>query len=643
MLRADRDVEPLNNRVTDAIARHRYWLFVLVALLYIGSFNGRWRLGLDTANYRGLALNIAAGKGYVFGDWAPKQIYPGFPYILAGIEYALGPAHRTPSLAEDQRLLGPSLATSASVLFVLACAAAALLLIYKLIRLHYPTWVATTVTCGVGTNSVFLQHSQELLTDVPFLLGVVGSLYGWEKLKRAGTPRERYRAAVVLIPGLTLAASLRPTFWILIVCWGAVCAWGLITGPRRFYAFCLLVLLGIWTSIHGIHPLSGGYEREAMDVIPNAPAHLGPRLYYILHDQLPTAVFGERLAPFSVVGSLLVLGSTLLLFRRHAMWVMMVFVTFAVTTLLSAAPRYYTMVLPVLMLGWVVMLCAAGRRLPRIWGEVLLAGGLALVTLNNLSASVHFFIEQHRGDHLAYYEHGEYVPMLQMCERIRLKVRPDQKVVGPSGSIMSVFSGVHVLTQREIIPRGDGPFVPGAVAETGIDYFVCPGVLYRSKEPVLARLMDRRLIMPVKVVSQVSPGMYLAIAKVIVPSTDWRKLPPDWKPPREIKPLKKKHPTTRPIRKKKAATRATTRSTTRRSARPATKPATMPFGLLPRLDHPYVFRATTTMLSPVLLCANGAQLSGVPVYGGSALILDTALATCGSGAAFEIVNFFIPK
>src|SRR5581483_8971797 len=74
----------LDNRVTSAIVRYRKYLFLLVALLYVISFNGRWRLGLDTANYRGLAINLVRGKGYTFGDWAPHQIYPGLPYLLAG-------------------------------------------------------------------------------------------------------------------------------------------------------------------------------------------------------------------------------------------------------------------------------------------------------------------------------------------------------------------------------------------------------------------------------------------------------------------------------------------------------------------------------------------------------------------------------
>ena len=39
-----------------------------------------------------------------------------------------------------------------------------------------------------------------------------------------------------------LALSMRPTFWILAVAWGLVCLWGLVRGPRKFYATCLLLV-----------------------------------------------------------------------------------------------------------------------------------------------------------------------------------------------------------------------------------------------------------------------------------------------------------------------------------------------------------------------------------------------------------------
>lgn len=656
MLRADSaDVNPLlRNRVTDAIARFRLAFFIGIGVLYVLGFNGRWRVGQDSAIYRGLALSLAHGEGYQFGEWAPKQIYPGFPYLLAAVERMLGPAHPTPSLAEQQRLLGPSPATTASVMIALVSAVLALIVTYRLIRLNYETWVATTITCGVATNAIFLQHAHELLTDVPFLLGVVTALYGWELLKRAQGGSAHVVATLLAVVGLVIAALLRPTFWILAIAWAAVCVWGLIRGPRRFHAICLVVLLGIWGTTLAMNPR--GYESEAMQLLPQAASNFGGKLYDILRNQLPAAVFGEQLAPFSVLGSLLALGSTLLLLRRHTLWVLMVFGTFCVTMILSAEPRYYLMVIPVLLLGWLMMTLRLCRKVPSFWGEVILVASLCIITLNNLSASVGFFIEQRRGDFMTHYKKGEYVPLLEICEHIRRHAKPGDDVLGPTGAIMSVFSGVHVWSQREALPNGEGPHVPEQIARREFDLVVFPATVYRSKEPIIARLMDRRIILPLKLVARGSKGMYLATAKVTIPTTDWRRLPRGWRPDPDLsttKPVKKKpatkpavrrRPATRPAATRPAATRPATRPSTRAAVRPAPRPATRPTTAPATSFSAYDLRAMTTMLSPVFDRASGELLSGVAAYGGSLPIRFAAAATSGPGSPLRAtVIFLTPK
>jgi hypothetical protein len=607
------EIHLLQNRVTDAIARYRKLLFIGIAVLYLIGFNGRWRLGRDTAEYRGLALNIADGKGYTFGFWAPKQVYPGLPYLLAGIEKWLGPEHRKPSLKEDQRLIGPSAATTVSVLVMLAMAGLTLVVTYRLMRLHYATWIATTITCGVATNAIFISHANELLTDVPFLLGIVCALYGWDLLRRAPTLPKGIVAGVIAIAGVALAACMRPTFWVLAIAWVAVCIWGFIRGPRRFYGICLTILLAIGLARYGFHPLSGGREREARREIPLMLQQMPQQIYAILHDDIPAAVFGEQLAPASILASLLLLGSGYLLFRRHPLWTLLVYGTVGATLLMSTESRYYMMVLPIFLLGWLVMTCALAARLSRKWGELVLLASLALVTLNNLSASVSFFVEQRSSNFLKAHRKGEFVPVLAMCEQIRKHVKHDQKVIGPSGAVMSVFSGRHVLTQREFCPNGPSSSNPRELQKAKVSYAVFPPNLYEKKEPVIAGLMRKRILAARTRVATVGKSMRLATVKVTVPDKDWRKLK-------------------RPLRKS-----ATTKQA---STRPASKPST-------KTTRPaassQAFRATTTMLSPVFSVASGAVLSGVPVYGKSVWILDTAAAMCGPGSDGGAVSFFIPK
>jgi hypothetical protein len=381
------------------------------------------------------------------------------------------------------------------------------------------------------------------------------------------------------------------------------------------------VLIAIDPRFKGFHPLSGGYESEAIDMIPQASSRFTTQLYHILHDQFPAGVFGQAMSPVGILSSLLVIGSTLLLLRRHAMWVLMVFGTLAATMIVSSEPRYYLMVLPTLLLGWLALLCTIARRTSRLWGEIILVVGLSIVTLNNLSASIGFFIEQHRSDFISHYKKGGYVAELQMCEAIRQHVQPDQRVLGPSGPIMSILTGVHVYTQREIMPRGQNVHSMELVAATHLDYVVSPGGIYHEKDPLIARMFRVHLITPIKTIATTPAGWHLSTIQVTVPPTDWRKLPKGWRPPATTRPARR-HATTRPRRRKR---------------RPATVPMTQPS------TQPTTLRAMTTMLSPVLLAASGPELSAVLVYGDSFLMRDAAAATSGCGDPFEIVNFFMAK
>src|SRR5688572_30739824 len=502
----------VENQLTEGIARYRYYFFAFLAVLYLVSCNGQWRIGHDSSIYGGLAANIAAGKGYVFGEWASRQAYPGLPYLLAGIQKICGTDVNALRQGGALAFVGPRLDTNISILAILAMALLTLVLTYRLIRMHYPTWVAVCITFGLGINSWFLQLAHSLLTDVPFLLGVVMALYGWELLKRAQTNGQGAAALALVVPGLALAGSMRPMFWVLALAWTIVCAWALIRGDRRrLHLVSLGVLLGVWATLivfdprhpRGFHPLSGGYERELLDLLPDAHRTIGQRVYQALRDEMPVAFFGEQMSPLSIPASLLALASCALLFRRHALWAWIVFITFAVTLVASAESRYYLMVVPMMLLGWLLMLAALARHMSRTWGVVILGLGLAIVTGNNLSADVGFVHEQRARPFLQKYEHGKYVPLLQMCDLIRARVGDDERVLAPMAPMMSYVTGKQVLSQREVLPRrGSVLHYPQALFEARLNYAVFPAVRYRVKEPFIARLMERNILYSFRKIAQ---------------------------------------------------------------------------------------------------------------------------------------------
>lgn len=566
------------NRITRLIARCHKLLWLYVALLYLVCFNGHWRIGLDSANYRGLADSLASGRGYSFGEWAPHNVYPGFPLLLAGLQKMFGSGALVPCIA----LLVMSVLT--------------MVVTYRLIRLHYPKWVAVTVTFGLATNSWYLQQTSELMTDVPFLLGVVTALYGWDLLRlRVGSTG---RSIAILCIGLVIAATTRPTFLILVAAWGLTCTWGLLTergAPRIFYATALAIMIAVWVAFvaldprsHGFHPFSGGgYEREAAEIIASgAPTSRLEQVLYVLNDQLPSGFFGEQLslfsvkaggrkyAPTSILGSLVLLVSVGLLVRRHLAWALLAWLTFVATVMYSAEPRYYLMVTPILLLAWLRLLVAIARQVPARWGEVALGLGLVLVVANNFSRSIAFIKEQRSTPFLEHYKSGKWMPAYRMAMLIRQRLPEGESVLGPSGSVMSYLSGRHVWSQREIVPRrGHVAEFPRLLYDKHIGYAIFPSTLYKDKEPAIRRMMERGIMRAGRHRIAESGDWRLHRMYVHVPPGDWTKLP-------KLAGMQyEKRPTTRPVKRRPPSTRrASTRPvrppSTRRAAPKSTQPST---------------------------------------------------------------------
>src|SRR4051794_33948661 len=93
---ADSPVVP--NALLAPIRRFRWIYFAFVGLLILLTYNGQWRVGRDSAAYRGLAHQLATTGRYVFRDkqnhtaYSDQQDtrYPGLPLMLAGVEKLFG-------------------------------------------------------------------------------------------------------------------------------------------------------------------------------------------------------------------------------------------------------------------------------------------------------------------------------------------------------------------------------------------------------------------------------------------------------------------------------------------------------------------------------------------------------------------------
>src|SRR4051812_34649312 len=142
------------NALLALIPRWRWAFFTLIGLLILLAFNGKWRIGRDSAAYRGLGHQLVTTGKYVFRDkhdssamYADQQDtrYPGMPLVLAGVEKVFGRSD------------------APAVLFVVLSALATLILTYRLVKPALPPWLAIAVAFGMGANGRFLEHANEIL------------------------------------------------------------------------------------------------------------------------------------------------------------------------------------------------------------------------------------------------------------------------------------------------------------------------------------------------------------------------------------------------------------------------------------------------------------------------------------------------
>ncbi len=511
------------------LVQRRRWLAGLALGLLLLTFNGYWRIGRDSAIYRGLARSLADGEGYEFLSYG-DQIYPGLPLLLAGIERFAG---------------GQTLRPIAAVAAIALCGAACVALSYLLIRSAFPDqlWLAAAVASGVSINAWFLRQSQELMTDVPFLLGVLLTLIGHQRLIASDRPhrRRRFGAVAILGMGLLIAASMRPTFLVLAAALGITSLIGVIRRRDRVGHAWAIAILAVVMAIawgtdprtRGFSPLGGRYEREALRLLRHAPSIIRIEAVEALTRHLPDAVMGGSFnTSLGLALSAMLLTGSLMLMRRHPLWGWLVIGTMLATVLQSTTPRYYLMILPILLCGWFCLADAAASRLASgVWREAVLIVALSLVVVSNLGKVVPLIREQRAGDFFRTYDNGRYPLYFKLAELIRQRIAPQGVVIAPRGTIVAYLSGRRVITDRDLSDLAAVGGYPRALRRLGVTHAVYPPKWYEH-ERWLKKLLEREGVVPVRFAGRVRDRnareftvAELARVRILSPQEDWRNEP----------------------------------------------------------------------------------------------------------------------
>jgi len=449
-----------NNPLLRSVVRFRFALFALLGVMLLAGYNGQWRIGRDSSRYREVARNLVSGKGYRFREHRERHVYPGLAYFLAGVDKSFG----------TQDPMRPR----AALIITTCLGAITLVVIYHLVLAYYPLWIAVCVTIGVGVNAIFLQHCHELMTDLPFLLGICLTLLGIAWLHRPPARRQA-AGALIAVAGAALAVCMRPTFFALAIAGAVTCAVQMIRSRRRlWYAGGILALLALLAGWWAIDPrlsressvLSGKYEKLALQHLREMKTgeywrQRAQSIDRTLERHLPQAVVGfQTFRPLGLILSLMLIGGSVLLMRRSLLWGTYVLVTMGMTLALGSVPRYYLMVLPLLLVEYALISDWIAQRLARWPAGVFFATlyCLGFATVVNFGESVDFLLEQHGirrnlrpSTFLKVYRGGKMEPLVELSKRIRADIPPGQKVLGLEAQIITYLSGRLVYEPREVL------------------------------------------------------------------------------------------------------------------------------------------------------------------------------------------------
>jgi hypothetical protein len=514
------------------VTKYRWWIFTTLFVFYAIAFTGDWRIGRDSALYRGMGHGLATGHGFGYSEFGKRQIYPGLPLMLAGLEKAFGGSAVPPLIVMHLMALGCLITT------------------YKLVSLRFSQWLAICVTVLVGFNGWFVELANEILTDIPFLFGLLLALYGWERLRIWGigekpsgeasvvierASKHPWASLCILLIGLALAAVMRPTFWIVGAAWGIVCVWGLLAGPgRKFYAICLSVLLIVWIAVllldprvKGFNPLGGGYEREAVHSIQRAGEAFTKQFPEMLSGQLAYSLFGSKWGPgLTEVMTVIALAASLMLLRINPLWTLLIALTVITTLIMTTVPRYYTMVMPLMVLAWMLLAIEIAWRVPVKLADTVLILATALIFVPSVSRVCKVIGEQrHLNRDAQESDAPKWKHVLAMADIVRKNIPQEAKVIGPGATIMRYVSDRQVLMWRDLMPTNVPPQeYPQHLAKLNITYAIFPPTVYRKGEGPIRDLMEHGVIVPVRRISR-TREMVLAQVQIVIPPGDWQQSP----------------------------------------------------------------------------------------------------------------------
>ena len=402
------------------VDRHRRLCFALLGATYLLAFNGQWLMGPDSALYLSVGRNIVLGRGYTYLGLPHQLVYPGLPYALAVLFKIFG-TH----------------AIAAADAMILLCGWATIVLTYRLMCLAFDRPTAIVITLGFGLTHEYFRYCYEILTDVPFVMGVMAVLAGHEAIfetRSAKKSAAKWWDWALLLGGLAVAVSMRPTMIGLIGVWLVALVWAAIRKGRVrgvLLAGLLgagVVLLFMLLDLRGAfeHTAPRSYEQAALNELTGNLSHrlhneIAANIEDLFGMSITRSGFGILLGPWWMNA---IFGTTFLacgisLVRIRPLWGMWVAATVAMLILMVSHDRYLLEILPLLVAGWWRFLRFLNLKLPVAMGNFVFAALMLLGTVPNAGEVGGMMIHQHYRPFLAFYKDGKLMPYAKMAGELK--------------------------------------------------------------------------------------------------------------------------------------------------------------------------------------------------------------------------------
>lgn len=411
-------------------------------LVVLAGFNNQWQIGSDSAIHLNIGRNIAAGLGYTHPDGLHETVSPGLAYMTALGFSLFGPGH---------------LLTSHTI--NIALGGIGLMLSFWLFRLHADRGTAVLMTVLLGTNENYYIYLFRLLADLPFAVGALLSLVGYERIQQK-SPRA-WLSLLLITVGIMVMAAFR-TVAITFIAALVLAMFIDLIRAKRIKSLTILVstlavvILLVRLCDPGLpHPLQcNADERVIYDRLTSQlPATLAnawhTNLPRLLNEAAAEAVFAIDFGPIAAVCLSLVSLISLSLMtinRKRSLWLILPGLFILQWLAFLVVDRYFLPLMPLLIYGWWWTAMKLENFLRGRAGRLAVVMMLVTLVAPNLIRIGRLIQVQRSPDFIAAYRHGKYRPIVELAEWMSQSLGVDAKIVSDSEHthILSYLSGRHV-------------------------------------------------------------------------------------------------------------------------------------------------------------------------------------------------------